>query len=126
MAKRQVNSSNASALLAKKLAFHRARERYNSDISMLNKQLLQRCANTLTREQEFSGLEVVSCLMGWGDRFISHCFVTIYWSVVVALIQKQYPGMQFKRCVTWLWMLMFKSEAMQAHIRNEQCSTTSI
>src|ERR1700683_102403 len=38
----------------KKLAFHKAQERYNSDISKLNKCLLQRCANTLTREQEFS------------------------------------------------------------------------
>ena len=100
VAKRQANSSNASALLAKKLAFHKARERYNSDISQLNKRLLQRCANTLTREQEFSAPEVVSYLMGWGDRYISHWFVTIYWNAVASLIRKTYPDMNVKRYVT--------------------------
>jgi hypothetical protein len=102
VAKRQANSSNASALLGKKLAFHRRRERYNSDISRLNKRLLERCANTLTREQEFSGPEVVSYLMGWGDRFISHKFVTIYWSSVVAAIKRAFPQMVSKRyCFIW-------------------------
>ena len=72
VAKRQGNSSNASALLAKRLAFHNSQERYSTDIVHLNKQLLQRCANTLSREQEFSGPEVISYLMGWGDWFISH------------------------------------------------------
>jgi hypothetical protein len=97
VAKRQANSSNASALLAKKLAFHHRRERYNSDVSRLNKRLLERCANTLTREQEFSGPEVVSYLMGWGDRFISHKFVTIYWSSVVSAIKRAFPQMVSKR-----------------------------
>jgi hypothetical protein len=91
VAKRQSNSSNASALMAKKLAFHKRRERYNSDILRLNKRLLQRCANTLTREQEFSAPEVISYLMGWGDRFISHFFVTIYWSSVKTLIRQEFP-----------------------------------
>jgi hypothetical protein len=99
VAKRQAKSSNASALLAKKLAFHKRRERYNSDITRLNKRLLQRCANTLSREQEFSGPEVISYLMGWGDRFISHIFVTIYWSGVCALIKKKYPTMRLKKYV---------------------------
>ena len=99
VAKRQTKSSNASALLAKKLAFHKARERYNSDISRLNKRLLQRCANTLSREQEFSAPEVISYLMGWGDRFISHYFVNIrvYWSGVMGLIKKKFPGVHTKR-----------------------------
>jgi hypothetical protein len=96
VAKRQANSSNASALLAKKLAFHKARERYNPDISQLNKRLLQRCANTLTREQEFSGPEVMSYLMSWGDRFISHYFVSIFWDAVASQIRKRYPDMRVK------------------------------
>jgi hypothetical protein len=41
VAKRQANSSNASALLAKKLAFNRTQEHYNSDITQLNKRLLE-------------------------------------------------------------------------------------
>jgi Helitron helicase-like domain at N-terminus len=97
VAKQQANSSNASALLAKKLAFHKARERYNSDITKLNKHLLQKCVNTLTREQEFSGLEVVSYLMGWGDRFISHYFITIYWSSVAGAIHRKYPSIKVKQ-----------------------------
>lgn len=88
VAKHQSKSSNTSALLAKKLAFHKKAERNNDDIKTLNKRLLQRCANTLAREQEFSAPEVVSYLMGWGDRFISHHFVTIYWTNVVWLVKK--------------------------------------
>ena len=103
VAKRQANTSNSSALLAKKLAFHKACERYNSDVSWLNKRLLQRCANTLTREQEFSGPEVISYLMGWGDRFISHFFVTIYWSAVTSLIKRKFPTMNLKRSAIYYW-----------------------
>ena len=97
VAKRQANTSNSSALLVKKLAFHKIQEWYNSDISRLNKRLLQRCANTLTREQEFSALEVISYLMGWGDRYISHFFVTIYWSSVISLIRKKFPRMSLTK-----------------------------
>jgi hypothetical protein len=97
VAKRQAKSSNSSTLLAKKLAFHRKRERYNSDICRLNKRLLQRCANTLSREQEFSAPEVISYLMGWGDRFISHHFVTIYWTAVTSLIRKRFPQLCLKK-----------------------------
>jgi hypothetical protein len=99
VAKRQTKSSNTSALLAKKLAFHKTREHYNSDISRLNKRLLQRCANTLSREQEFSAPEVISYLMGWGDRYISHYFVNIYWSGVMGLIRNEFPGVHTKRFV---------------------------
>ena len=97
VAKRQSNSSNASALMAWKLAFHKWREHYNSDIIRLNKQLLERCANTLTREQEFSAPEVISYLMGWGDRFISHHFVTIFWSDVKTSIRQHFPELAQKR-----------------------------
>ena len=96
VAKRQARSSNTSALLAKKLAFHKLKERYNSDIPRLNKRLLQRCANTLTREQEFSAPEVISYLMGWGDRFISHHFVTIYWLAILLLLKNKYPELRCK------------------------------
>jgi hypothetical protein len=94
VAKRQSKSSNSSALLVKKLAFHKKRERYNSDICRLNKRLLQRCANTLSCEQEFSAPEVISYLMAWGDRYISHYFVTIYWLAVTTLIKRRFPQMR--------------------------------
>ena len=102
VAKRQNKSSNASALLAKKLAFHQKSERYNSDTNRLNKRLLQRCANTLSREQEFSAPEVISYLMGWGDRFISHHFVNIYWSGVMALLKRTFSKMRTTKYVKQL------------------------
>jgi len=90
-AKRQQHSCNASALLAKTVAYHRRDEAHNSDIRTLNKRLLQRCANALSREQEFSAPEVVSYIMGWGDHYVSHPFQTIHWSSVTALLKRSFP-----------------------------------
>jgi len=67
VAKKQQRSSNTSALLAKSLAFHKEKKKYTLDVNLVNKHLIQRCANTLSHEQEFSGPEVISYLMGWGD-----------------------------------------------------------
>ena len=100
--KKQAHSSNASALLATRLALHNAQERARHDNVDRNKRLLQRCANALSREQEFSAPEVVSYIMGWGDRYISHNFVTIYWDSVVITLLKAYPGLKKKRFVTSL------------------------
>jgi hypothetical protein len=35
------------------------------------------CANTLSQEQELSGPEVMSYIMGWGNHYILHHFETI-------------------------------------------------
>jgi len=45
------------------------------------------CANALSCQQEFSALEVVSYLVGWGDRYISHHFKTLHWYSVVSLLK---------------------------------------
>ena len=37
------------------------------DLKQINKQLLQHCVNTLSREQEFSSPEVAAYLVGHGD-----------------------------------------------------------
>ncbi|KAK6988113.1 ATP-dependent DNA helicase, partial [Favolaschia claudopus] len=37
--------------------------------------------------------------MGWGDRFISHLFVTIYWDEVARSLRRAYPCLWKKRCV---------------------------
>lgn len=84
-------SSNVSALLAKRVAIHHKQERYNSDCSLINKRLIQRCANTLSRDQEFSGPEVINYLMGWGDRFISHRYVAIYWDSAIYALKRAFP-----------------------------------
>ncbi|KAH9046023.1 hypothetical protein EDB84DRAFT_1632649 [Lactarius hengduanensis] len=89
--KKQNSSSNISALLAKTLAFHRTKERLTNDLKTINKWLIQRCGNALSHKQELSAPEVISYLMGWGDRFISHCFKTIHWHSVVQLLKQTYP-----------------------------------
>ena len=78
VAKKQQDSSNVSALIAKRLAFHQKQEKYTVDANLLNKRLIQCCANTLSREQKFSAPEVCSYLRRQGDRFISDFFVPIY------------------------------------------------
>jgi hypothetical protein len=95
--KKQYRSSNTSALLAKRVAFHLAQEKYTSDCRLLNKRLILRCANTLSREQEFGGPEVITYLMGWGDRYISHYFVAIYFDAIPATLKRQFPELRSKR-----------------------------
>ncbi|KAH9048604.1 hypothetical protein EDB83DRAFT_2522880 [Lactarius deliciosus] len=56
-----------------------------------------RCGNALSREQELSAPEVISYLMGWGDRFISHRFETIHWHSVVQLLKRTYPILNAQR-----------------------------
>ena len=75
----------------KTFAFHHDSEKRNFDLVATNKKLIQRCANTLSREQELSAPEVISYLMGWGDRYISHHFMTIPWFSVTTLLRKTFP-----------------------------------
>ncbi|KAJ3567669.1 hypothetical protein NP233_g6214 [Leucocoprinus birnbaumii] len=57
-AKKQNRSSNVSALLARRYAFHVEQESRNPDIHRVHLRLIERCANTLSREQEFSAPEI--------------------------------------------------------------------
>ena len=91
VAKKQQWSSNALTLLTKSLAFHKEKEKYTLDVNLVNKHLIKKCVNTLSREQKFSGPEVISYLMGWGDWFISHHFEPIHFSSVIGLLKKTYP-----------------------------------
>ncbi|KAF8812817.1 hypothetical protein BYT27DRAFT_7272529 [Phlegmacium glaucopus] len=91
--KKQQRSSNVSALLAKRVAFHLEEEKRRSDVTDVNKRLIQRCANTLTRDREFSAPEIMSYLMGWGDRFESHHYVAIYSDAIITAVKEKYPGL---------------------------------
>ncbi|KAF8804157.1 hypothetical protein BYT27DRAFT_7302151 [Phlegmacium glaucopus] len=95
--KKQQRSSNVSALLAKRVAFHLVEERRRRDLTDVNKRLIQRCANTLTRDREFSGPEIISYLMGWGDRFESHHYVTIYVDAITSALKDKFPGLRNPR-----------------------------
>ena len=90
--KKQQRSSNVSALLAKQVTFHTVEERRRMDLSNINKCLIQRCVNTLSQDREFSGLEIMSYLMGWGDRYESHHYVGISADMIVRALKKKYPG----------------------------------
>lgn len=92
--KKQHKSGNTSALLAKRVAFHKTQERHTSDLNDVNRRMLQRCANTLSREQEFSAPEVINYLMGWGDRVVSHNFVSIYLDSVLGALKSAYPALR--------------------------------
>ncbi|KAF7293724.1 ATP-dependent DNA helicase [Mycena chlorophos] len=58
IAKRQIQASNASTLLAKSLELQRKLSQKQTKMRDINKVLLQRCANTLSRQHEFSAPEV--------------------------------------------------------------------
>ena len=89
--KKQQVSSNTSTLLAKRLAFHKVQERRDPDIQNRSRRLIQRCANSLSHLQEFSSPEIMSHLMGWGDRFISNHFAIIYLDSIVYALQRAFP-----------------------------------
>ncbi|KAF7293131.1 ATP-dependent DNA helicase [Mycena chlorophos] len=93
IAKRQIQAANASALLAKSTAFEEKYRRRNIDSERRNKLLLQRCTNTLSRQHEFSAPEVISYLMGWGDRYISHTYVKVYWDQITAQLRRTFPNL---------------------------------
>ncbi|RDB17999.1 ATP-dependent DNA helicase RRM3 [Hypsizygus marmoreus] len=95
--KKQMPSFNISALLAKRLAFHYIQEKNTADILAMNKRLIQRCANTLSRNQELTAPEVISLLMGWGDRFESHFYTPIYWDNAVFALKAQFPELRSRR-----------------------------
>ena len=92
--KKQQRSSNVSALLAKRVAFHTAEERGRTDLTDINKRLIQRCSNTLTRDREFSGPEIMAYLMGWGDRFESHYYVGISADALTEALKQKFPGLR--------------------------------
>jgi hypothetical protein len=92
--KKQQRSSNVSALLAKRVAFHKVEERGRTDLMDINKRLIQRCANTLARDREFSGPEIMSYLMGWGDRYESHHYVGISADAIIRALKEKFPGLR--------------------------------
>jgi len=89
--KKQNQSSNTSALLANRLAFHQAKHNEEDDIATYNKRLIQRCANALLTQREFSRPEIMSYLSAWGDRFESHSYIPIYLDTTVWTLKRVFP-----------------------------------
>lgn len=89
--KKQDNSSNVTALLAKTLAFDMNQRKGHTDIKAINRRLIMKCANSLSRYREFSAPEVVSHIMGWKDSYESHTFVPIFLDNIVQALRNCYP-----------------------------------
>lgn len=101
--KKQSRSSNTSALLADTLAFHSNLLTADSIVvqdALLhhNKRLLQRCAHSLLSQREFSGPEIISYLMGWGDRFESHVYVPFYVDGAIRALKQAFPSLVSTSC----------------------------
>nr|GAT42479.1 predicted protein [Mycena chlorophos] len=106
IAKKQVQAANTSAILADSYAFKHdtaseptalevgEEDEAKKSIKTINKKLFAQCANTLSRQYELSGPEVMGYLMGWGDRYLSHTFVKIYWDPIVATLHRTYPSLK--------------------------------
>ncbi|CAF4318588.1 unnamed protein product, partial [Adineta steineri] len=43
-----------------------------------SRRLILRCYNTLASQQELSGVQVASYLMGWPDHYTTHDFVNLF------------------------------------------------
>ncbi|PBK62610.1 hypothetical protein ARMSODRAFT_1024597 [Armillaria solidipes] len=61
-------TNNLTCCVGQTIAFHKHTTSVSDDNCSVNKRLLQHCANTLGRLQEFSAQEAVGYVMGWGDH----------------------------------------------------------
>lgn len=95
--KKQDVSSNVTALLAKTLAFERKQRRRQTNLNEINKRMIMRCANSLSRYREFSAPEVMSYIMDWKDSYVSHTFVPIFLDAVCSALQKCFPSLRDER-----------------------------
>jgi hypothetical protein len=90
-AKRQKKSHNMSAVLAKTNAFGRQGLDDLPDCLDASRLLLFRCFNAMTKQQEIAAPLAISYLMGWGETYVSHRFVPIFWSSFVNGLLEKYP-----------------------------------
>jgi hypothetical protein len=86
-------SYNQSALLAKGFLYHEGHSTNDSSLQDRNRLLVYRCFNALNQQNELSGQQVISYLMGWGDVFRSHRFAPVYWCQVAHELKKRYPSL---------------------------------
>ena len=56
--------------------------------------LLFHCLHATNQEAEQSGPQVVSYLMGWGDRYLSHWFIALYWGGVKGHLMQWFPDLK--------------------------------
>lgn len=101
-AKKQARTNNASSLSSKRWAIEDhymddLRKKKQGNIKAINQTLLQHCSNRLANEREFSAMEIISLLMNWDYRYVSHTYATIKWFAAVTCLKKAYPGLRDRR-----------------------------
>ncbi|QRV90748.1 Helitron helicase-like domain at N-terminus [Ceratobasidium sp. AG-Ba] len=89
--KKQLRSFNWSAVLAEALAYHFDSSDYLDNIRERNRLLIFRCLHIMNRQMEFSGQQVMSYLLKFGDNICSHKYAPLYWSAVASEIVRTWP-----------------------------------
>ncbi|KAJ7576221.1 hypothetical protein C8J56DRAFT_800418 [Mycena floridula] len=89
--------TNASALLARNLAFNRHLRTEDKTVSAANRRLILRCSNTLNKAQNMSAPKVVSLIMGWGVTIASHHYVKIYLDPIDKALCAAFPSLKGQR-----------------------------
>ncbi|KAF9470258.1 hypothetical protein BDN70DRAFT_902252, partial [Pholiota conissans] len=92
--KKQQKSSNITAILAKKHAFHHKIEKHTTDVNLARKRLIQRCALAISNCHEFSAPEAFSNIMNWLDRYESHNFAAIYLDSAIMALKQAFPELE--------------------------------
>jgi hypothetical protein len=92
-AKKQGQSYNLAAVLAKGVNYHQKNpiSQYISQLKENSRLLIFCLVQTINREQELAAPMVISYLMGWGDVFRSHTYTAIYWTTFVSEILRAFP-----------------------------------
>ena len=76
------------------LAYHFKEDDYNLDLQEQQRKLLFRAVNVLNREQEVAGPLVMAYLIGSGDIYRSHHYVTVYMSGIYRTIYSTWPELR--------------------------------
>lgn len=95
--KKQTSSSNVTPLLAKTLAFERRQRKSHTALKEINRRMILRCANSLSRYREFSSPEVMSYIMGWKDSYESHTYIPIFLDPIYEALKATYPRLDKRR-----------------------------
>ncbi|KAJ7174726.1 hypothetical protein C8R46DRAFT_816152, partial [Mycena filopes] len=70
------------------------------EFSTRARRLLQKCAYSMVAQQELSGQQVVSYIMGFEDHFTSHKYSKLYWPTLEGFINSERPSPECYKSVS--------------------------
>jgi hypothetical protein len=94
--KPQESTHNLVPLIAKGVETHRTRQAEDdtADLKRAHKLLLYRCFQSITRNMEYSGPQVMSYLLGYGDHIASHNYTPLHWTSVECVLELTFPELR--------------------------------